>query len=107
MGFGNGLVQLQCLHGCCLRLRYYLARRTTTKLMVGIRQSSIGKRVVRVFIDGLLKVPNRLLHAILGKLVPVIAPSQVKVVSLPILRGSPAEFISVFSAEPQLQFGRN
>src|SRR6476660_10622602 len=72
--------------------------------MEGVRQSSVGQRVVRIFVDGLVEIVDGLPYVVVSELAPVIAALEIKIVGFPIFGLLRGELFLIFGANPQSQF---
>src|SRR6266516_323130 len=86
--FGECVIQCQrlycrffCLWHCFVRRGKIVKRQAS----VGIRQADVAKSEIRIALDALLEVLDRLFDSIRSSLVPKIAAAQVRIISLNVL----------------------
>src|SRR4030095_4154497 len=84
----------------CLRQTIFWTRLGVSgKQNVGVGQSGVGKRVVRVFVDRLIKISNRFLKIRTGAFVPEISASQIKLMRFSGLGGASGEGVLLGSCQ--------
>src|SRR6266568_9607259 len=74
---------------------------------IGIGETGVGERIMRVLFDSLLKVADRLEEPVLSSLVPKIASLEVELVGFGVLRATPYDFASFRAAQTQSQSFRD
>src|SRR4030095_13686162 len=76
----------------CLRQTiFWTGLGVSGKQNVGVGQSGVSKRVVRVFLDRLVKISNRFLKIRTGAFVPEISAPEIKLMCFRVLGGTCGE----------------
>src|SRR5262245_29490250 len=110
MCLGEPVVQLQSLDGGRLAERISLDRWNVGpdgQERVAISDSGVGERVIGILLNGILKLRDRVVKALLGSLVPGVSPFEVSLIGSCILRVTLGKGFCLFWRQLHTQLIRN
>src|SRR5882762_1650700 len=89
MSFGEGIVKRERLHRrrFCFRASFAAGQSEIAAISdsVGVRHTGVSKGVLRIFLDGPLKIGEALFHAFGVSPIPVVASAEIELISLHVL----------------------